>query len=132
MPPTPGPFGDGEETAANSSGCRKVTGRKQPLCVAGEWGQGDALPGLCALPSPAPPTPACLRKPHPGGLGGGLALCLAPSTQIVHSGPHWGRGQARGDESLSQQKAVLRPLPARTSIRAPQGCEETESAQPER
>lgn len=54
MPPTPGPLREGEETAAYSSGCRKVMGRKQPLCVAGEWGQGATLPGLSALPSPLP------------------------------------------------------------------------------
>lgn len=110
---------------------QKGHGEKAAIVCGGRVGAGRRSPRTLCSAQPPPP-PACLRKPHPGGLGGGLALCLAPSTQIVHSGPHWGRGQARGDESLSQQKAVLRPLPARTSIRAPQGCEETESAQPER
>lgn len=110
---------------------QKGHGEKAAIVCGGRVGAGRRSPRTLCSAQPPPPPP-CLRKPHPGGLGGGLALCLAPSTQIVHSGPHWGRGQARGDESLSQQKAVLRPLPARTSIRAPQGCEETESAQPER
>lgn len=127
MPPTPGPFGEGEETAANSSGCRKVTGRKQPLCVAGEWGQGDALPGLCALPSPPPVSGSPILGGWVGGWLSALPLALKLSTVVPTGG-----GDRLGVMSLSQQKAVLRPLPARTSSRAPQGCEETESAQPER
>lgn len=124
--PPQAPCGRGRRQLHTAQAAERSWGESSH-CVWPESGGREPL----SQDSPLCPAPCPSQKPHPGGLGGGLALCLAPSAQIVHSGPHWGRGQARGDESLSKQKAVLRPLPARTSISTPQGCEETESAQPE-
>ena len=114
MPPTQAPCGRGRRQLHTAQAAERSRGESSH-CVWPESGGGEPLSQDSLLcPAPCPP-----QKPHPGGLGGGLALCLAPSAQIVHSGPHWGRGQARGDESLSKQKAVLRPLPARTPSALP-------------
>lgn len=117
MPPTPGLLGEGEETAAYSSGCGKVTGEKAAIVCGRRVGAGSRSPRtLCSAQAPRPNS----GSPIQGGWGRGLAPCLAPSAQIVYSGPHWGRGQTRGNESLTTQKAVLRPFPTRTSISVPQ------------
>lgn len=101
----PRPLRGGGGDSCKQLRLQKGHGEKAAIVCGRRVGAGRRSPRTLCSAQP----PACLRKPHPGGLGGGLALCLAPSTQIVHSGPHWGRGQARGDE----------PLPAEGSSQAP-------------
>lgn len=113
MPPIPGPLGEGEETAAYSSGCRKVTGEKAAIVCHWRVGAGSlSRRTLCSARAPGLSHEAPSWR---GVRGWGLALCLAPSAHVVQSGPHQGRGQAWGNESLSNQKAILIPFPARTS-----------------
>lgn len=83
----PRPLGRGEETAAYSSGCGKVTGEKAAIVCLQEWGQGTSLPGHCALPRPP-----------------------APVSGSPEVGPP-AEGQAWDNESLSNQKVIPRPFP---------------------
>lgn len=94
-------------------------------CVWPESGQ-ETPPRTLFLPSPRLCSGSSIL-----GVGWGAGLSALPLA--LKLSPQWsplGEGQARGDEPLPAEGKVLRPLPMRTSIRAPQGCEETESAQP--
>lgn len=54
MPPIPGPLGEGEETAAYSSGCGKVTGEKAAIVCRWRVGAGSLSPRtLCSAQAPA-------------------------------------------------------------------------------
>lgn len=93
MPPILGPLGDGEETAAYDSGCRKVTGEKAGIVCRLRVGAGRLSPRtLCSAQRPPP----CLRKPCPG-VGVEDWLSALPCTaQGVQKCPHQGRDSLRG------------------------------------
>lgn len=61
MPPTPGPLGEGAETAAYSSGCGKVMGEKAAIVCYWRVGAGSLSPrALCSAQAPTH-----LREPCP-------------------------------------------------------------------
>lgn len=63
MPPIPGPLGEGEETAAHSLSCGKVTGEKAAIVCLQRVGAGSFSPRtLCSARAPHP----SLRNPCAG------------------------------------------------------------------
>lgn len=89
------PWERGKRQLYTAQTSKRSRGRKQPLCATGEWGQGVSLPGHCALPRPPP----VLGEEGVGSLPCPIVL--------------------RGNKILSNQKVILRPFPARTSIKVP-------------
>lgn len=95
MPPIPDPLGEGEETAVYSSDFEKVMGEKAAIVCHWRVGAGSlSLRTLCSAQAPA-----C-----PGGGG-----CWLSAWPLV----------LRGNKILSNQKMILRPFSARTSIKVP-------------
>lgn len=69
MSPIPGPLGEGEETAAYSSGCGKVTGEKAAIVCHWRVGAGSLSPRtLCSAQAPAPSQEALSWGREPGAL----------------------------------------------------------------
>lgn len=109
MPPIPGPLGGGGDSCIQLR-LWKGHGGESSHCVPPESGGRELL-------SHAPP-PQISGIP---GLGGGAGTGCLPCLGVLRESGGGGSvdAQAGGYESLSNQKAILRPFPARTSIEVP-------------
>lgn len=96
----------GRRQLHTAQAAERSRGRKQPLCVAGEWGRGAALPGHSALPRPPRPTSG---SPIQGGGVGGWLPALPPVLKLSTVVPTGG-----GD-----RLGVMRASPRRRQFSGP-------------